>query len=131
MHLFPGKGELNLYANAPGTISRLLDYVRPYSLQDKLRRPSQQRMRIKIKDSDKTGYLGEIREFLAAVTEERQPVTPPHDARRDLQVVLAGYRASTTRTWEIVPEAERMVANADLWRRDRVNAPSQSPIVSP
>ena len=44
-------------------------------------------------DKDPTGYRGEFEEFMAAVIEDRPPVTLPKDARRDLEIVLAAYES--------------------------------------
>ncbi|HJR64128.1 MAG TPA: flavin reductase [Gemmatimonadaceae bacterium] len=91
LHLWPGAAYLDYYPAEPRPITELLSYVRPYWLQEKLRRPEQQRLRIRVPEGEGTGYLAEVREFLSAVSEGREPVTPPADARRDLEIVLAGY----------------------------------------
>ena len=51
------------------------------------------RLRISLRDKEGSGYLGEVKEFFAAIVEERQPVSPPKDARRDLEIVLSSYDA--------------------------------------
>jgi predicted dehydrogenase len=56
-------------------------------------RPTLQQVRRSVKDDDPTGYRGEFEEFMAAVSENRPPVTPPQDARRDLEIVLAAYES--------------------------------------
>jgi len=103
LHLFPRKSYFDFYPNAPTSISKLLSLVRPYWLQEKLRRPGQQRRRVALRDNDLTGYVYEVREFLSAMTEDRQPVSPPEDARRDLEIVLDGYRALDSQQWVTVP----------------------------
>jgi predicted dehydrogenase len=98
LHLWPGATFLDYYPVAPRPITALLDYVRPYWLQNALRRPTQQRERVKLESDDGGGYLGEIREFLAAVSEGRPPASPPEEGRRDVEIVLAAYRSKETGT---------------------------------
>ncbi len=93
IHLWPGTSYIDLYPVDPPLIPRLLSYVRPYRLQEKLMRPEFGRRRISLREREGSGYLGEIREFLAAVVEGREPVSPPEDARRDLEIVLRCYDA--------------------------------------
>jgi predicted dehydrogenase/flavin reductase (DIM6/NTAB) family NADH-FMN oxidoreductase RutF len=99
LHLYPGRPFLDFFPNAPTGLSRALSYVRPYSLQERLRRPWQQRRRISLRDEDLTGYVHEMREFLSAVAEGRPLVTPAADGRRDLEVVLAGYESLERVAW--------------------------------
>jgi predicted dehydrogenase/flavin reductase (DIM6/NTAB) family NADH-FMN oxidoreductase RutF len=93
IHLWPGSAYVDLFPVAPPLIPRLLSFVRPYWLQEKLMRPQLGRVRISLPEKEGSGYLSEIREFLAAVTEERDPASPPEDARRDLEIVLTCYDA--------------------------------------
>jgi predicted dehydrogenase len=71
----------------------MLSLVRPYWLQEKLMRPQFGRVRIKLPEGEGSGYPGEMREFLAAVAEERAPISGPEDGRRDLEIVLRCYAA--------------------------------------
>lgn len=91
--LWPGASYIDLYPVDPPLIPRLLSYVRPYWLQEKLMRPQFGRVRISLPEREGTGYPGEIREFLAAVAEEREPASPAEDGRRDLEIVLRCYDA--------------------------------------
>lgn len=93
IHLWPGAHYLDFYPVKPKFITRTLSYVRPYSLQAKLMKPTHQRVRMHLRDKDITGYLGEMQEFLGAVTEERAPVTTAEDGRRDLEVITRCYAA--------------------------------------
>ncbi|MGH7718099.1 MAG: flavin reductase [Gemmatimonadaceae bacterium] len=93
LHLWPGSAYLDYFPVAPRPITQLLSYVRPYWLQEKLRRPEQQRVRVTLRDEEGTGYVAEVREFLAAVIEGRAPVTTAADARRDLEIVLSAYES--------------------------------------
>ncbi len=97
-HLWPGATYIDFYPVAPPLLPRLLSYVRPHWLQEKLMRPQYGRVRISLRDKEGSGYLGEVREFLAAVADERQPASPPEDARRDLEIVLHCYDALATHT---------------------------------
>lgn len=99
LYLWPGARYIDLFPAAPRTLPALLSYVRPHWLAQALARPSMQRVRRPVRDSDRTGYLTEVREFLAAVSEDRPPVTPPEDARRDLEIVLRCYDALRSRSW--------------------------------
>jgi predicted dehydrogenase len=105
LHLWPAKTYVDLYPVAPRLVPRLISNIYPYWLQEKLFRPSMQRKRIKLEDQDGTGYLGEMQEFLAAVAEKREPITKPEDARRDLEIVRAGYRSLESGTWIDIGDA--------------------------
>lgn len=93
IHLWPGTKYIDLYPVEPLPIPRLLSYVRPYWLQEKLLHPKLGRRRISLPEKEGSGYIGEIREFLAAVAENREPQSPPEDGRRDLEIVLNCYEA--------------------------------------
>ena len=100
LQLWPDKGFVELYPSAPRLLTELVSYVRPAWLSEKLMSPTLQLVRLPISDADRIGYLSEIREFLAAVSEGRAPVTPAADGRRDLEVVLRGYESLRTESWE-------------------------------
>ena len=93
LQLWPRRAHVDYYPAAATLPTRLVSYVRPYSLQARLMRPSLQRVRLRLSRGSSTGYVGEIREFLCAVAEGRPPVSPAEDARRDLEIVLLVYRA--------------------------------------
>jgi predicted dehydrogenase/flavin reductase (DIM6/NTAB) family NADH-FMN oxidoreductase RutF len=93
LHLWPGAHYLDYYPVEPRLATKLLSFVRPYSLQERLMRPTLQRIRKRFSDKDATGYLGEMKEFVAAVAEGREPVTPAEDARQDLQIILRSYES--------------------------------------
>lgn len=105
LHLWPGSRYFDYYPVVPLTLTRIVSQVRPYWLQEKLMRPSLQRTRIKLRDADVTGYLGEMQEFLAAIAEEREPVTPAADGRRDLEIVMRCYDALKTANRTNIPPA--------------------------
>ena len=67
-------------------------------------RPSFQRVRLSLEKDAATGYLGEMREFLATIANESAPVSHAEDARRDLEIVLAVYRALASGVKTAVPE---------------------------
>jgi predicted dehydrogenase/flavin reductase (DIM6/NTAB) family NADH-FMN oxidoreductase RutF len=103
IHLWPGVPYIDLYPVDPPLIPRLISFVRPYSLQEKLMRPRFGRVRMRVREGEGSGYLGEFREFLAAISEGRQPASPPEDARRDLEIVLHCYKALADRSTVPVP----------------------------
>jgi predicted dehydrogenase len=103
LHLWPTALYLDYYPVAARPLTSLLSYVRPYSLQAKLMKPTLQRVRIKLGEPDATGYLGEMKEFLTAVIEGRQPVTLPVDGRRDLEIIETCYKSMKTKTSCDVP----------------------------
>lgn len=107
IHLWPGANYLDYYPVKPRFVTRMLSYVRPYSLQAKLRKPTQQRMRLSVADKDHTGYLGEMQEFLAAVSEGRPPATSAQDGRRDLEIVTRCYEALEKREPVGIPELSK------------------------
>jgi hypothetical protein len=86
-------GQSRVVHRAPRLLPRLLSRARPYRLRDWLLRPSLQRVRVRLPDRDGTGYVAEVREFLATVAEERPPASHPVDARRVLEIVLRSYEA--------------------------------------
>jgi predicted dehydrogenase len=100
LHLWPGTPLIDFYPIAQRPLSALLDYVRPHWLQSALRSPTQQRIRVRLRDAEGTGHERCFREFVASIEEERAPVTAGADARRDLEIVLRAYEAlaSGTRT---------------------------------
>lgn len=94
-HLWPSAPFLDYYPADPCLIVRLGSYVRPYWLRELWMHPRFGRVRIKVPEREGTGYADEVCEFLSAIAEERQPVTPPEDGRRDLEIVLRCYDALT------------------------------------
>jgi len=103
IHLWPGARYIDLYPVSPSTATQIVSLVRPYWLQEKLMSPTLQRNRIKLNTRDVTGYLGEMEEFVSAVSEGRAPVTPATDGRRDLEIVMSCYEALRTGQPAIIP----------------------------
>jgi predicted dehydrogenase len=103
LHLWAGAPHLDYYPVAPRPLPALLSYVRPEWLQRALRRPNQQRVRVKLPGAEGTGHADAFREFLAAVSEQRPPASPPEDARRDLEIVLRAYAALHTGQRAVIP----------------------------
>jgi len=106
LQLWPGKSYVELYPAEPQLLTELVSYVRPAWLSEKLMSPTLQQVRLPISDADRIGYLSEIREFIAAVSERRAPVTPATDGRRDLEVVLRGYESLRAEAWVGIPSAD-------------------------
>jgi len=103
LHLWPAKSYIDYYPARPPFLPHLLSYVRPYWLQEKLMRPRFGRVRTHVRNGEASGYLNEMREFLAAIAEERDLASPAEDARRDLEIVLRCYAALETDRWVNVP----------------------------
>jgi hypothetical protein len=59
LHIWPGSRYFDYYPVAQNLRTQVISQVRPYWLQKKLLRPSLQRTRIKLRDTDVRGYLGE------------------------------------------------------------------------
>lgn len=97
-HLWAGTSFIDYYPVAPRLLPRLISLVRPYWLQEKLLRPKMGRLRISLPKQEGSGYLDEVKEFFAAIVDERQPVSPPKDARRDLEIVLGCYDALSSQS---------------------------------
>ena len=103
MKLFRLGRLLEGYPAAPRFLPNMISYVRPYWLQEKLIRPQMQRIRITQPDKDGTGYLGEMQEFLTAISEDRPPASRGEDGRRDLEIVLRCYESLDRGTWSDIP----------------------------
>jgi len=106
-HFWPGARFYDYFPVTPRLLTRALSFVRPHSLRDKLMRPSLQQVRRSVKDNDPTGYRGEFEEFMAAVSEDRPPVTLPQDGRRDLEIVLAAYESLESGEPTLIPPLSR------------------------
>jgi predicted dehydrogenase/flavin reductase (DIM6/NTAB) family NADH-FMN oxidoreductase RutF len=104
-HLWAGTSFIDYYPVAPRPLPQLISYVRPYWLQEKLLRPQMGRVRISLRGEEGSGYLDEVKEFLAAIVDDRQPVSPAKDARRDLQIVLGCYEALSSQSRMPIPPA--------------------------
>jgi predicted dehydrogenase len=111
IHLWPGVNYLDLYPVSPSPATQFVSLVRPYWLQEKLMSPTLQRRRIKLGRRDMTGYLGEMEEFISAVAEERPPVTPATDARRDLEIVMSCYEALRTGRPATIPPISQQTSS--------------------
>ncbi len=90
-HLWPDKSYVEFYPAAPRAVTRLIGYVRPFWLQERLMRPGFERVRMRIPGPKESGYTAEFREFLSAIAEGRAPATSAEDGRRDLEIVLRAY----------------------------------------
>jgi len=104
-HLWPRKPYVDYYPASPRLATRLVSYIRPYSLQARLTRPWFQRIRLR-SGKDGTGYIAEMRAFLASVAEDQPAATPPEDARRDLEIVMAVYSASVSGSPTSIPQIQ-------------------------
>ena len=107
IQLWPGAAYLDHYPARPLPLTRLLSYVRPSWLAERLIEPALQRIRRRVPGNDGSGYLAEVKEFLAAVSEQRPPASSPVDARRDLEIVLRGYEALRNEAWVTIARVTR------------------------
>jgi predicted dehydrogenase len=103
LQLWPGAPFVDLYPVRLPPAVRTLSMLPSERLGQVLSRPVFRRVRRWIRNEDPLGYLAEIREFLAAVSENRAPVTEAADARRDLEVVLLAYQALEGERWVTIP----------------------------
>ena len=99
LQLWPDARFVELYPVEARPLTELVLLVRPAWLQEKLMTPTLQRVRLPISDADITGYVTEIREFIAAVSEGRPPSTIAADGRRDLEIVLRAYESLRAERW--------------------------------
>jgi predicted dehydrogenase len=103
-HLWPDKTYVEFYPMAARPLTKLVSYVRPFWLRERLMRPELQRVRMRIPGPGLSGYVAEFREFLSAVAENRAPTTAAMDGRRDLEIVLRAYESlESGRPVEISP----------------------------
>lgn len=103
LQMWPRPPYIDLFPSAPPPLAAALRYLRPAWLGARLTRPWMLRERLRFTPGDPGGYIGELREFLAAVAAQRAPATPPEDARRDLQHALAAYQAMEEERWVAIP----------------------------
>lgn len=102
LHLWPGDAHVDLYHGQNSEVVRLASRVSA-RLGGKLARLSKGRKRMRLTDRDPGGYLGEIREFLAAVSERRAPACGPEHGARDLEIVVNAYDGLERREWVSIP----------------------------
>ncbi|MBK9169035.1 MAG: Gfo/Idh/MocA family oxidoreductase [Bryobacterales bacterium] len=101
--LWPQRAYYDYYPAEPPALARALSLVRPAWLAEKLRTPNAGRIRRQVPGVDPAGYLAEVRDFLDAIATGRQTSSPGMEGRRDLELVLAGYRALETGVWTPIP----------------------------
>jgi predicted dehydrogenase/flavin reductase (DIM6/NTAB) family NADH-FMN oxidoreductase RutF len=101
--LWPGRNHVELYPPGRGKISSFIDRIGLSSVIPTAMLGIRKSRRIRVPGSDSTGYDTEVAEFLAAIVEDRKPESPGEEGRRDLEIVLAGYRSLRTGAWVDVP----------------------------
>ena len=92
IHVWPRTGIVDYYPLAPRTITRMLSYVRPYSLQAKLMHPNLQRERTKLNRVD-SGYTEEMISFLDMLAKGQPTVESATEGMRDLEIVQYVYQS--------------------------------------
>jgi len=95
------ENHLDLYPAETSGLASMFPW--PAWIARKLSTPPRARIPIPFPDADLTGYVTEVKEFLAAVEQQRPPLTPPGDGRRDLEIVLAAYRSLRSGRAEPIP----------------------------
>lgn len=113
IHLWPAQSYYDWFPAEPRPIMQLLSYVRPSWLAEKLMRPQFQQVRRSIPGDDTQGYISEVREFLAAIAENRPPQSDPVHAMRDLEIVLNGYAAMQQGEWVCIAPFTPLEKGAD------------------
>ena len=103
VELWPLRPYYDYYPTDPPALDRAVSLVRPVWLAERLRMARAGRMRRPVGGADLAGYLTEVRDFLDAVSTGRQTSSPASEGRRDLELVLAGYRALETGAWTSIP----------------------------
>lgn len=105
LHLWPGDSHIDLYH---GETSNLIGLIARANARvgGMLAKFSKGRARRRLRDGDPGGYLGEIREFLSAVADDRPPTCGPEHGVRDVEIVARGYAALDRGEWISVPDAE-------------------------
>jgi len=93
MHISMSENSLDSYPVDPPPIARLISKLRPHWLQDVLSHPRFERKRVRLAAADRTGHLGQIREFLTAAAAGVAPVDSALEARRDLEIITHAYQS--------------------------------------
>ncbi|MDX2192460.1 MAG: Gfo/Idh/MocA family oxidoreductase [Gemmatimonadales bacterium] len=100
---WPRRRWVELHTTAPTALGRLAAVARPAALREWLLGLPLGRRRIPLDDPDPTGYAAEFRAFLGGVARGALPAGNARAARRDLELVLAGYDALRDGGWVPVP----------------------------
>jgi predicted dehydrogenase len=103
MELRVGKPAVDIYPAGGSAIAGLVGRAGLARIAAWLADPRRKRYRLPVPGDDPAGYRAEIAEFLAAVAEDRLPASPGIEGRRDLEIVLAGYRSLETGAWADIP----------------------------
>jgi predicted dehydrogenase len=93
LRIWPDSDTVDLYSQEPTIRTRWLSRVRPWWLQSLLTSPESQRRRLSIPSQDRMGYQAELQDFLGRVDRGRPDTESAEEARRDLEIVMAGYES--------------------------------------
>jgi predicted dehydrogenase len=105
LNVSPDRRTVDLYPLQPTKRTRLVSQIRPWWLQEALRSPESQRSRFPLPRPDRMGYRAELMDFLGRATIGGNPdVSSAVEARRDLEIVQAGYASMRTGEAEAVRE---------------------------
>lgn len=103
LQLWPGRSYVELYPAEPQLLTTMVSMIRPAWLSEKLMSRSLQQVRLPIPARDRIGYLNEVREFLAAVAERRQPGDNRRGRKARPGIVLRSL--AQNETWVSIPPA--------------------------
>jgi predicted dehydrogenase len=91
LHLWMNRGSMVVYPTEPLPVQRLMSKVRPHWLQEKLMSPRLEGRRVRLPGNDRTGHIGQMREFLRAVASGSAETGSALEARRDLETIFRAY----------------------------------------
>jgi predicted dehydrogenase len=93
LKIWPESDSVDVYSQEPTLRTRLVSKVRPWWLQSLLSSPESQRRRVRVRTEDRLGYQAELQDFLRRVQSGQPDTESANEARRDLEVVMAGYES--------------------------------------
>jgi predicted dehydrogenase/flavin reductase (DIM6/NTAB) family NADH-FMN oxidoreductase RutF len=101
---WPFTPYFDIYGLKKPEIWNLLPLVKPLWLREAIEKAAMPgRTRVHLPQDAGNAYSWEIKEFLAAIQENRPAVSSFADARRDLEIVQAAYRSIESRSWQDIP----------------------------
>lgn len=89
LKIWPESRAVDFYPVAPSLLTRAVERIRPWWLQQRLQSPELQRRRFRVPRRDRMGYQAELRHFLTAVGHNQGDVSSAIEGRRDIEVAMA------------------------------------------
>jgi predicted dehydrogenase len=93
LKIWPESDAVDLYSQTPTLRTRLVSRLRPWWLQSLFSSSENQRRRLRLSGEDRLGYRAELRDFLRRAEAGRPDTESAREARRDLEIVMAGYES--------------------------------------